>query len=61
MVILFYRVKETLFRKELLTTLFQASGWFPTRKGADMNDFNLSLILIFLILYILKNGSYSNK
>jgi len=51
--------KEALLLKEKQPSiLFKTSGCIPARKGAVMDNFNLALFLIFLILYILKNGSH---
>ena len=54
-------VKDTLFKRKPPPILIQISGWFPTRKEVGMNDFNISLFLILLILFILKNGSHCIK
>ena len=53
--------KRCLFKTEPPTLDMLTSGWFPTRKGVNMDNFNISLLLIFLILYILKNGSHQNR
>ena len=55
------RIKD-VFRKGTNQQIFcRLSGWFPDQKEVDMNDFNLTLFLIFLILFILKNGSHQKK
>lgn len=52
--------KNKLFSKGTNYKICIVFGWYPTRKGADMDKFNVSLLLIFMILFILKNGSRHN-
>ena len=52
--------KNKLFSKGTNYKICIVFGWYPTRRGADMDKFNVSLLLIFMILFILKNGSRHN-
>ena len=54
--------KNSSFQNETnLQVILRPRVSFPTRKGADMDKFNISLLLIFMILFVLKNGSHCNK
>lgn len=53
--------KRVLFSEKDNHTNYLSFGLFPTRKGADMDKFNISLLLIFMILFVLKNGSQPNS
>ena len=54
--------KNSSFQNETnLQVILRPRVSFSTRKGADMDKFNISLLLIFMILFVLKNGSHCNK
>ncbi len=58
---MFLQGKGILFDGTQSTINYIVFGLVPERKEAAMNDINVSLFLIFLILFIIKSGIYLER
>ena len=58
---MFLQGKGTLFDGTQSTINYIVFGLVLERKEAAMNDINVSLFLIFLILFIIKSGIYLER